>query len=144
MSLDGILTGTLFVANDSTPIKDRDADEAYDSNKDTPLMHYRTGHRTLKRCVGMMFAIVAAVVSAALIRMTINDSRHSAYVHIPPDELGEGLTPKEEIENMAKVVGYTKKALFKMAMSVDEHCHSGQLKNAMGRWDCQQICHNHF
>ncbi len=31
-----------------------------------------------------------------------------------------------------------------MAMSVDEHCHLGQLKTAMGRWECQKICHDHF
>lgn len=34
--------------------------------------------------------------------------------------------------------------LFNIAKSVDDHCHSEQLSTATGRWECQQICHDHF
>ncbi len=92
----------------------------------------------------MTFAIAMVVIDAALIGMAINNSRHDAYVSIPSEKLGKGWALKEEIKNMAKEGGYTKEALFKMVMSVKEHCHSEQLKTATGRWECQQICHDHF
>ena len=45
---------------------------------------------------------------------------------------------------MARFPTYTKQDLQKMVSSVDAHCHANQLKSALGRWECQQICHDHF
>jgi len=107
--------------------------------------NYRPGRRVLKRCIFVTLAVTIVLLSSALIgtftvhRNEEDGTKHDLYVPMSHDG-----TLAEVIETIAEHGHYAEEDLFRMATSVDDHCHSEQLSTLHGRWECQQICHDHF
>ncbi|KAL3810849.1 hypothetical protein ACHAXA_005849 [Cyclostephanos tholiformis] len=105
-----------------TPFID-DEGESYYGLKTRDGIYYRPGQRTINRCIAVLFAIAVTAISSVLIGLSVQ---------------------KSEIEIIAKQGHYSQDDLFNMAKSVDEHCHTEHVSTANGRWECQQICHDHI
>ena len=131
-----------------TPYIDEDGNTHHEFQSDGG-QYYRPSGRSLKRCLCGLFMLMVMGASAALIYFyavpffTLDESTHETYVPIGPHD-NDGTTLDEAIETIASHGQYTSDQLYNLAQSVDDHCHLKQLKSAVGRWECQQICHAHF
>ena len=108
--------------------------------------HYRPGRRTLKRCCGVLIAVGVITFVSSLVGVSIgnnDEGMHEAYVPIHVDA-EEGETIDEAVEDIAGHGQFSAEALYQMAESVIKHCDDDQLRTAHGRWECQQICHEHM
>ena len=113
--------------------------------------YYRPGQQTIKRCMAVLLVIAIIFIGSAFIGYAIEDTNEDEFGEVTPPVIAMGEEPsqKEVIEatstsSSTQQKQHTQQDLFQMAQSVDEHCHAEQLKSAHGRWECQQICHNHL
>ncbi len=94
------------------------------NSKDSTIMTSDHVNRNLTFAV--LFAIAVAAISSVLV-MSVRRSDNVELL----------------LERAATHGLYTQDDLFKMAKSVDEHCHPEKLSTANGRYACHQICHDH-
>jgi len=78
--------------------------------------------------IAVLFAVAVTTISSVLVVFSVKRS--------------DGVELLSEIST--KHSHYSQDDLFKMAKSVDEHCHPEQISTANGRLECQQICHDHI
>jgi len=102
------------------------SDAASDGGDDETC--YSPGQRKFNRRIAVLFAIVVTAISIALVGFSV-----------------QRINDVGVFEQVIAGHGhYSQDDLFNMAKSVGEHCHPEQLSTDNGRWECQQVCHDHM
>ncbi|KAL3782827.1 hypothetical protein ACHAW5_000099 [Stephanodiscus triporus] len=126
-----------------TPFID-EGGNSYHGLKTDDGIYYRPGQRTINRCIAVLFAIAVTVMSSALIGFSVQSSDGKVHQEYVPMKSGDDGTLADAVKVIAGHGQYSQDDLFNMAKSVDDYCNPEELSSAAGRWECQQVCHDHI